>query len=91
VNRLAFMLYYDSLCCAASIDRYNHLIELEAEYASFGRSLIHGLDDLTTANRNIHSEIEKIIATHNRSSVVKQVPSSLFASKLPSSIKRFMS
>lgn len=72
-----------------SIDQYNHLIELEAEYASFGRKLSHALDDLTVANRNVHTDIEKIIQAHDRGSIVKHIPKSLFGGKLPASIQRY--
>ncbi|GJE97964.1 hypothetical protein PsYK624_141860 [Phanerochaete sordida] len=76
---------------AESIDHYNQLIELESEYASFGRSLVHGLDDLTAANRSTHTEIQNIIQALNRQSIVKQVPTSLLPPKLPTSIQRFVS
>ena len=74
-----------------SIDRYNHLIELEAEYASFGQTLTRALEDLGAANRNIRVDVEKIIQAHDRNPIVKQAPASLFSAKPPASIKRFCS
>lgn len=84
------LLVSDAALCltCSSIDCYNHLIELEAEYATFGRNLAHSLEDLTAANRSFQEEIQKGIEKHDRGSIVKRMPASLLPTKLPASIKR---
>lgn len=72
-----------------SIEHYNTLIDLEAEYATFGRNIIHGFDDLVRADQSIRDEAKKIIETHDRSTLSKEMPATLFSSSLPASILKF--
>lgn len=72
-----------------SITRYNLLIDLEAEYATFGRNVAYGLEDLVLVNRKMEQEIKKIILDHNRGGITKKAPTSLFSAPLPASILAF--
>lgn len=69
-----------------SIDRYNVLIELEAEYAKIGRNLTYGYDDLRNANNKINTGLKKVILDHARAIIPKKAPGSLFTAPLPASI-----
>ena len=72
-----------------SIDHYNDLIELEAEYATFCRSLAHRLDDAVKADGDTCDRVRKIMETHDRNTLSKKLPSSVFASDIPASIMKF--
>ncbi|KAJ3554816.1 hypothetical protein NM688_g2911 [Phlebia brevispora] len=71
-----------------SIDRYNALIELEADYATFGRNLTHSLDDVVRADQDLRDNIRKIVETHDRHTLSKKMPSSIFG-PTPASVTRF--
>ena len=71
-----------------SIDRFNALITLEAEYAGFGRKLAHSLEDCVQVNSSICEEFKKAIAAHDRKGSQK-MPRSLFSDALPASLARY--
>ncbi len=72
-----------------SIDHYNRLIELEAEYATFGRNLIHGFGDVAKADHELSFSLRKNLEIHDRSTLSKKMPASVFGAALPASIMRF--
>ncbi|KAF7796768.1 hypothetical protein EIP86_007951 [Pleurotus ostreatoroseus] len=74
---------------AESVDRYNQLIDLEADYATFGRKLIHGFEDLIKTQEGLNTTIRKNLETHDRGTLSKKMPTSIFKTQLPASIMKF--
>ncbi|KZT02012.1 uncharacterized protein LAESUDRAFT_815615 [Laetiporus sulphureus 93-53] len=59
---------------AESVNHFNHLIDLEAEYAKFGRITTSGFEDMRKLNEEICVSIKKTIEGHDRSSLSKRMP-----------------
>ncbi|EJD05940.1 uncharacterized protein FOMMEDRAFT_166245 [Fomitiporia mediterranea MF3/22] len=72
-----------------SIGHYNNLLVLENEYANIGRKLNAGFDALTNVNSDICQFIQQSINAHNRGSLLRKMPQSLFGSALPQSFLQF--
>ncbi|TCD62256.1 hypothetical protein EIP91_007133 [Steccherinum ochraceum] len=73
---------------SASIERFNALIALESEYASFARNMNHSLEDLVKANSKSCDALKKAIQLHNSKANAK-MPKTLFKGDLPPSIAHF--
>ncbi|CCL98019.1 uncharacterized protein FIBRA_00012 [Fibroporia radiculosa] len=69
---------------AESAKHFNGLIDLEAEYATFGRTVMAGFEDLLALDRDICEHLTKKIEVHDRSSLSKKFPPTLLP--LPASI-----
>ena len=75
--------------CISSIDRYNALIDLEAEYATFCRDLAHALEDLVDADTEACDRVRRAIEAHDRGTLAKKMPVSLFPTAIPTSVLNF--
>ncbi|KAK7693089.1 hypothetical protein QCA50_002654 [Cerrena zonata] len=73
---------------AQSIERFNLLIGLEAEYSSFGRDLKHTLDDVLKTSVSANDDLKGMLEKHDRSFLAGKVPQSLFTGGMPEHIKR---
>ncbi|KAH9887682.1 hypothetical protein C8Q73DRAFT_712867 [Cubamyces lactineus] len=62
---------------AESVEHFNQLVDLEAEYATAGRSLIHGSEDWLKVNRELTEELKTAIEMHDRTMLSKKIPTSL--------------
>jgi len=74
---------------SASVRKFNSLIKLEEEYATFGRNIKSGLADLVKTNQAATEDIRKVIEGHDRGSLIKHMPKSLFNGPFPQSILSF--
>ncbi|KAH9933688.1 hypothetical protein B0H21DRAFT_825760 [Amylocystis lapponica] len=63
---------------AESVGHFNRLIDLEAEYAKFGRSIIDGFEDMTRLNQEICGDLGRTVEDHDRNTMSKKMPVSLF-------------
>ncbi|CAL1703773.1 unnamed protein product [Somion occarium] len=71
---------------AQSVERFNMLIGLEAEYATFGRSLTHVFHDLIKVGVSTNEDLKRMLELHDRTILGNKVPKSLFSGNLPQSI-----
>ncbi|KAI0717578.1 hypothetical protein C8T65DRAFT_737905 [Cerioporus squamosus] len=62
---------------AESVVNFNRLVDLEAEYATVGRNVIHGTEDWMKVNQEICRELSAAIETHDRSMLSKKMPATL--------------
>ncbi|RDX43083.1 hypothetical protein OH76DRAFT_1410522 [Lentinus brumalis] len=67
---------------AESVVNFNRLVDLEAEYATVGRNVIHGTEDWMKVNQEICRELSAAIETHDRSMLSKKMPATLVSLKL---------
>ncbi|KAI5124503.1 hypothetical protein M0805_003028 [Coniferiporia weirii] len=72
-----------------SIKHFNNLFSLETEYANFSRKLGAGYEVVTSVNNDICSFIQQTVNMHDRGSLSKNMPQSLFVSALPGSFLKF--
>ena len=79
---LALCAFADLVCVAASVECYNGLVDLEQEYATFGRNMIHGTEDWVKVNREICKELAGALETHDRGMLSKKMPATLVDFKL---------
>jgi len=74
---------------STSIERFNILISLESDFASYARRMTQALDELLTANARSSEMLKKMIQTHNANAGMK-LPKSVFrASSLPPNISKY--
>ena len=59
------------------MEQFNKLVDLEAEYATAGRSLIHGSEDWLKINRELTKEMKTAVEVHDRTLLSKKIPTSL--------------
>lgn len=87
-QRFAFLTPYAGLCSYVrySVERFNMLIGLEAEYATFGRSLTHVFHDLIKVGVSTNEDLKRMLELHDRTILGNKVPKSLFSGNLPQSI-----
>ncbi|KAI8984848.1 hypothetical protein BD414DRAFT_489438 [Trametes punicea] len=64
---------------AESILHFNKLVDLEAEYATTGRGLIRGIEDLREANEELGRNLTKAVEQHDRTTLAKRMPTNLMA------------
>ena len=69
-----------------SVANFNRLIDLEAEYASFGRAASGSLEELCHANEEICCKIEETIKKNDRETVVGKMPAVLV--EIPASLRQ---
>ncbi|TFY62347.1 hypothetical protein EVJ58_g3922 [Rhodofomes roseus] len=62
-----------------SITHFNHLIDLEAEYAKLGRRLVNGYEQLSQEGQEICSGTTRMVADHDRGSLIPRMPVDLAA------------
>ncbi|KAI0073393.1 hypothetical protein K474DRAFT_1710728 [Panus rudis PR-1116 ss-1] len=72
-----------------SAERFNGLIALEAEYATFGRTLLQGFEDVAKVVQTGSAELKSCVEVHDRASKGK-TPASLFPSTFPASLRRLL-
>ncbi|KAF8877620.1 hypothetical protein BD779DRAFT_1556937, partial [Infundibulicybe gibba] len=71
-----------------SVDRFNTLIDLELEYASYHRKIIDGLEEFIKTTDDNSNKINDIIKNHDRHSLSKRFPASLFPTSLPAILSK---
>lgn len=64
-----------------SIERFNILIQLEAEYSSLGRNLKHAFESFSKASASAEDDLKAMLEQHDRSFFVGKMPKSLFAER----------
>lgn len=62
---------------AYSVAHFNQLVDLEAEYATIGRNLIHGTEDWVKVNQEICQELSSAVEVHDRGMLSKKFPATL--------------
>ncbi|KAI0333417.1 hypothetical protein GY45DRAFT_1359668 [Cubamyces sp. BRFM 1775] len=62
---------------AESVEHFNRLVDLEAEYATAGRSLIHGSEDWLKVSQEVTKELKAAVEVHDRTLLSKKIPTSL--------------
>ncbi|KAI0666118.1 hypothetical protein C8Q78DRAFT_1061541 [Trametes maxima] len=67
---------------AESVAHFNKLVDLEAEYATAARGLIHGSEDWTKTSHELGRELVKALEQHDRNMLSKKMPASLIVLKL---------
>ncbi|RPD70368.1 hypothetical protein L226DRAFT_230828 [Lentinus tigrinus ALCF2SS1-7] len=67
---------------AESVVHFNALVDLEAEYATVGRNVIHETEDWIKVNQEICRELSAAVETHDRSMLSKKMPATLVSVKL---------
>ncbi|KAI0792899.1 hypothetical protein C8Q75DRAFT_751872 [Abortiporus biennis] len=72
-----------------SIEHFNTLIGVEAEYGTFGRNLTNALEDVVKSHEDVCLKMRKVVEIHDRGSLEKNAPKSLFSKGLPSSLSKF--
>ena len=70
-----------------SSERFNTLIALESDFASYARQLTHSLEGTVNANVRMCGTLKKMIQTHN-SGAGGKLPKAAFASNVPRSISK---
>ncbi|KAH9936854.1 uncharacterized protein BXZ73DRAFT_76654 [Epithele typhae] len=60
-----------------SIEHFNRLVDLEVEYATYGRSIIHGTEDLAHLSHGICGELQAAIEKHDRGMLSGKMPPTL--------------
>ena len=65
-----------------SVVHFNSLVDLEAEYATVGRNVIHGTEDWMKVSQEICRELSAAVETHDRSMLSKKMPATLVSVKL---------
>ncbi|KAJ7512046.1 hypothetical protein B0H11DRAFT_2268225 [Mycena galericulata] len=71
--------------CTESEGHFNNLVDLEEEYAGYHRKIIVGIDDWQKSAEVMSSALGQIIQHHDRRSLSKKLPTTLFA--LPSIVR----
>lgn len=66
-----------------SVCHFNTFLALETEYATYGRKLCNGYNDLLNANEQLSEYVDKTLMNHDRKMLTKKMPCSLFSSTLP--------
>lgn len=86
-------VYLRFLCSSTSFEisdaHLNNLFAIETEYANFSRSLAHGYEGALGTNRNICDFIRQAVGSHDRDSISKKMPRSIFKSRLPQSVAKW--
>jgi hypothetical protein len=72
--------------CRYSAEQSERLVELQERYADWARHRTHILQALNNAGVTVEYELQNSLRTHDRHSLVKRVPMSLFNSKPPASL-----
>ncbi|KAI0773578.1 hypothetical protein C8Q74DRAFT_1265430 [Fomes fomentarius] len=62
---------------ADSVAHFNQLVDLEAEYATVGRHVIHGTEDWVKVNQEICQELSSAVEVHDRGMLSKKFPATL--------------
>ncbi|KAL7281904.1 hypothetical protein ACG7TL_003370 [Trametes sanguinea] len=62
---------------AQSVEHFNMLVDLEAEYATAGRGLIQGSEDWIKINGELARGVKQVVEQHDRVALSKKMPSSL--------------
>ena len=68
--------------CIRSVTHFNRLIDLEAEYATVGRNVLHGNEDWVKVNQQAHDILAAAVERHDRGTLSKQMPATLVTLKL---------
>ncbi|KAF8892601.1 hypothetical protein BD779DRAFT_1784199 [Infundibulicybe gibba] len=71
-----------------SVDHFNTLIDLELEYASYHRKIIDGLEEFIKTTDDNSNNINDLIKNHDRHSLSKRFPTSLFPTSLPAILSK---
>ncbi|PCH34902.1 hypothetical protein WOLCODRAFT_155555 [Wolfiporia cocos MD-104 SS10] len=71
---------------ADSVAHFNRLIDLEAEYASFGRAVAGSLEEWYRTNEEICCKIEETIKSNDRTTIVGRMPAVLV--EIPASLRQ---
>lgn len=71
----------------SSIGHYNDLISLETDYANASRKLVNSYEAVENVNREICTFVQQSIKAHDRKTISKNLPQSLFVAGLPSLFK----
>ncbi|KAI0352490.1 hypothetical protein OH77DRAFT_1513260 [Trametes cingulata] len=67
---------------ADSVAQFNNLVDLEAEYATVGRRLIHQSEDWIKTNRELSQRLAEAVEQHDKMMLSKKMPATLIASPL---------
>ncbi|KAI0637537.1 hypothetical protein C8Q77DRAFT_1153270 [Trametes polyzona] len=62
-----------------SVNQFNKLVDLEAEYATSGRGLIHNSEDWMKTNIELDRHLTRALEQHDRTMLSKKMPLSLVA------------
>jgi len=62
-------------------------VELEREYGAIGRKLGHAHEELSIAGDAIIAKLHTIIHDHDRNSLSKRLPASVFSRPLPACLQ----
>jgi len=62
-----------------SVTHFNHLIDLEAEYAKLGRALAGGYEQLLREGQDTRSGLARMVGEHDRGSMIQRMPVDLAA------------
>ncbi|KDQ57838.1 hypothetical protein JAAARDRAFT_207297 [Jaapia argillacea MUCL 33604] len=62
-----------------SIGHFNRFVDLESEYAEYGRKFTNEYEDLLKVNQEICGQLRRTIQDHDRKSLVKAMPKTLSA------------
>lgn len=60
-----------------SVDHFNALVDLEAEYAAAGRNMVRGTEDWVVLNRAVCQDIALAVEAHDRTMLTKRMPTVL--------------
>ncbi|KAJ7695477.1 hypothetical protein B0H17DRAFT_1198698 [Mycena rosella] len=71
--------------CSQSEAHFNTLVDLEEDYAKYHRKIITGLDNMHNNSQVLATAVGKIIQQHDRRSLSKKLPTTLFT--LPSILR----
>ena len=62
---------------------YSEFVELEREYGTIGRKLDHAHEQFNIASDAVTAKLHNIIRDHDRNSLSRRVPASIFSRPFP--------
>ncbi|EPQ57285.1 hypothetical protein GLOTRDRAFT_137644 [Gloeophyllum trabeum ATCC 11539] len=72
-----------------SVLHFNHLIDLESEYASYARKMNGKWEEMLKVDTEINAQLRRAIQDHDRKSLVKKMPKRLFVDPMPATCQKF--
>ncbi|TFK54143.1 hypothetical protein OE88DRAFT_1642744 [Heliocybe sulcata] len=72
-----------------SVLHFNRLIDLESEYAGYAHKMVGKWEEMLEVNEGIQGQLRRTIQDHDRRSLVKKMPKTLFVKGLPAVCQKF--
>jgi hypothetical protein len=71
---LELSIFTNAVC---SVNHFNELVDLEKEYAAYGKRIFNSLDEICRFNEEIDQQLTHTIQDLDRNSLSKKLPASL--------------